>query len=277
MVPGVLEGFSFEIASHSQALAVVAFIFISIFTVVCANLLFWVAFRRLRPSRLSHWFILVLTGSGLLIDGPWLILKYYTSQVASQIFDLSPPIFHVVFLTTVTFFIADRTIDFAHRLFDSWVIRGVIIGGSFIVLVCEFVVANPMPLSAITLYIGESPLRFPIYVFSAVLQAGTIILLIFGVASLQIARVTTLALAATLFGVVEAAFVARTYIRYFVPPEAIGLAFGADVFYILLANVVIAFLLLNGLPEGKSRGDNGPVNMPELAGEVEPLDDDEEI
>jgi hypothetical protein len=148
----------------------------------------------------------------------------------------------------------------------------VIAAASLIVLICEFIVVSPMPVSAIALYIQESPLRFPIYVLSALLQAGTIFFLIFGIASLQIARVTTLALAAVIFGVVEAAFVVRTYIRYFVPLEAIGLSFGADVFYILLANVVIAFLLLNGLPEGKG---SGPVNMPELAGEVEPLDDEE--
>jgi hypothetical protein len=270
-----IEGFAFETTSHSQVLAIVAFVFISILTVVCAKMLFWVGFWRQRPSRPAHWAVLALAGAAFLLDGPWLFLKYYTSRVAAQIFDLAPPLFHVVFLVTVTFFIAERTTDFTGRIFASWIIRGLIAGGSLIVLVCEFVVASPMPLSTLSVYLRESALRFPAYVLSGVLQAGSVALLVFGIASLQIARVTVLALTAVIFGLVEAAFVARTYVRYFVPTTAIGLAFGADVFYTLLANAALGFLLLNGLPQAKARPGDGPSNMPELDGEVEPIDDDE--
>jgi hypothetical protein len=271
--PAALDGFSFEAASHSQIVAVSAFVLISITAVKCALVLFWVGFRRPAPTRPAHWAAFSLGLASLLVSGPWLVLKYYTSEVASQIFDLAPPIYHVWFVIFATFFMAERTAGLANRILSSLLLRGLIVGASLLVLVCEFVVASPMPLSTLAIYLPDSPLRFPIWGVSAVLQAGTIALFIFGLVSLQIERVTTLKLAAVIFGLVEAAFITRTYVRFFIPPTAVGMAFGVDLFYILIANVVTTFMLLNGLPE-RRKGE--PVNQPELAGEVEAIAEDED-
>jgi hypothetical protein len=55
------------------------------------------------------------------------------------------------------------------------------------------------------------------------------------------------------------------YIRFFIPVEAVGVAFGADVFYILMANMVTIFFLVVNLP----------IKRPESGGERVPVPIDE--
>jgi hypothetical protein len=244
----ILREFTFNVASHNQIIAIVAFVIISIFTVVTSLVFLISVSRRLRPSRFDHW-TTVFLGIGLfLIDGPWLILKYYTSWVASQIFDLSTEIFHAGFIVFLTIFIAERTLSLANRIFSSWWIRGTFLATSLLLVVVEFAITGLMPLCTLSIYIKNSLLRWPIYVGSALLHAAITLLLFFGVVSVQIEKLLVLEVAAFAFFILEAIYIVKMYIRFFVPHETIGVAFGADVFYILMANIVAIFFLKTNLP-----------------------------
>jgi hypothetical protein len=75
-----------------------------------------------------------------------------------------------------------------------------------------------------------------------------VLLLIFGVLSVQIEKLLVLIVAAFTFIVLEAIYIIRMYIRFLIPVQAVGVAFGADVFYILMANMVTIFFLIVNLP-----------------------------
>jgi hypothetical protein len=244
----ILHDFSFHVVCHSQIIAVVAFILISCFTIVTSLVFLISVSRRLRPSRFDHWATLFLGVGLFLIDGPWLILKYYTSRVASQIFDLAPEIFHAGFIVFLTIFIAERTVTWQNRVFSSWWIRGIILVTSLILIIVEFVITGLMPLCTLSIYLSESIGKYPVYTISALLHVAIILLLIFGVLSVQIEKLLVVAVAAFAFFILEAIYIAKMYIRFFIPRETVGVAFGADLFYILMANVVSIFFLKVNLP-----------------------------
>jgi hypothetical protein len=244
----VLYGFRIEVVSQHPVIAIVAFVMITILTAVLILVLMIAVSRRLRPTRLGQWATLVLGLCAFLIDGPWLVLRYHTPRVCSQLFDLGPEIFHVVFIVSLTFFIAERTFGFANRLFDGLVLQITFAVSSLVVLILEFVITQLMPLCTLSIYIGESSLKYPTVVLSALVHIAVVLLLIIGVLSVQIEKLLVLIVAAFTFFVLEAIYIVRMYIRFFIPVQAVGVAFGADVFYILMANIVTIFFLVVNLP-----------------------------
>ena len=244
----ILKQFSFDVVCHSSVIAVTSFVVISIVTVVVSLFLLIVVPRRLRPSTKDQWATLVLGLFLFFVDGPWLILKYYTPSVASQLFDLAPEVFHVAFMGVVSFFMASRTLGLANRIFSSWVVRGTIAVASFVLVVLEFCVTKLMPLCTMSLYLQNSLLKYPIYVISALIHVGIVGFLIFGVLSLQIQKVFVLVICSLVFFILEAIYIMRMYIRFFIPIHSIGVSFAADVFYVIIANIVAIFMLITNLP-----------------------------
>jgi hypothetical protein len=191
----------------------------------------------------------VYLGIGLfLVDGPWLILKYYTSQVASQLFDLSPEIFHAFFIVYLTIFIAPRSVRLSNRVFGSWWIRATILVASAVLVIIEFCATRFMPLCTLSIYIQESLLKYPIFVFSALLHIAIILFLAFGVVSIQIEKFPVLVVTGIAFFILEAIYIVKMYVRFFIQVRSIGVAFATDVCYILVANVVSIFFLMVNLP-----------------------------
>lgn len=246
----ILKQFSFNVVCHSSIIAVTSFVVISIVTVVVSLFLLIVVPRRLRPSTTDQWATLFLGLFLFFVDGPWLILKYYSPTVASQLFDLAPEVFHIAFMLVVSFFMSARTFGLVNRLCSSWIIRGTIAAASFVLIVLEFCVTKMMPLCTLSLYLDGSLLKYPIFVMSALIHIGIIGFLIFGVLSLQLERVFVLVICSLVFFILEAIYVMRMYIRFFIPVHAIGVSFSADVFYVLVANIVSLFMLLTNLPIG---------------------------
>jgi hypothetical protein len=194
-------------------------------------------------------------------------MKYFTSHVASQIFDLAPELFNAAFIVFECMFIVHRTVGLANRFFGSWIIRSLFVIGRWVV-VLQFFVTKSMPLCTLSLYIRDSALRIPIYVCTVVIQIETFLTLAWGISCLQIERVGVVVLIAFNFLVVEAAYAVRMYIRLFIPPAAIGVAFGGDLFYILVANTATVCLLINNLPLKKSELPGEPTRIPELVEET---------
>ncbi|OHT15520.1 hypothetical protein TRFO_02841 [Tritrichomonas foetus] len=244
--------FTLKYVTESSFIAITAFVVITIMTFLVALVLFFIVPRRLKPTRGDHWATFYLGLFIFLVDGPWLILKYYTPKVSSQIFDLAPEIFHIAFFLTMTFFVSARTVELPHVIFSSWVVRFVISSLLFIIIVTQFVVTKLMPLCTLSVYIKESSLEYPIYAVSAVTHLIILGLLIFGVLSLQIERVFVVVLSAFSFTILEVIYIARLCIRFWIPFQALGISFAADVFYILMANIITIFFLCVNLPFKKT-------------------------
>jgi hypothetical protein len=244
----ILESISFEILCHSQIIAVVAFVIISIFTILSALIFLISVSRRMRPIKTDQW-ATVWLGTGLiLIDGPWLILKYYTSQVASQLFDLSPELFHAFFIVYLTIFIAERSVRLSNHIFSSWWIRGTFLAASAVLVIIQFCATKLMPLCTLSIFITESLLKYPIFVFSGILHLAIVLFLGFGVVSVQIEQFMLLIVAGVAFFLLEAIYIVKMYVRFFISVESIGVAFAADFLYILMANIVAIFFLQVNLP-----------------------------
>jgi hypothetical protein len=247
-VAPMISGFRIEVVSQHPVIAIVAFVMITISTAVLILVLLIPVSWRMRPTRLGQWGTLLLGLCAFLIDGPWLVLRYYTPRVCSQLFDLGPEIFHIVFIIHLTLFIAERTFGFANRLFGGSVLQITFAVSSLVVLVLEFVITQLMPLCTLSIYIGESSLKYPTVVLSALIHIGVVLLLIVGVLSVQIEKLLVLIVAAFTFFVLEAIYIVRMYIRFFIPVQAVGVAFAADICYILMANIVTIFFLIVNLP-----------------------------
>jgi hypothetical protein len=265
--PALLRDFTFQAITHSQIAAGIAWVCISLWTIMLSVALLWVAFRRIRPTQNDQWATLALGAWVLVVDGPWLILKYFTSHAASHIFDLAPELFNAAFLLFECMFIAHRTAGVINRFFSSRIIRALFVMGRWVV-VLQFFVTKSMPLCTLSLYIQDSVLRIPIDVCTVVIQIETILTLAWGISCLHIQSASVLMLIAFNFLVVEAAYAVRMYVRLFIPPVAVSLAFGADLFYILVANTATACLLINTLPLKNAKVPDEPTRIPDLVEEA---------
>lgn len=248
----ITASYSLDFTSQLPIIAFISFVFISIITLVTSIVLFFVVPRRLKPSSPDHWATFYLGLFIFFVDGPWIILKYYTPSVASQIFDLAPEMFHIAFLVTITFLVSSRSIELSHAIFSSWIVRIVIISFQIILIVVQFVVTKLMPLCTFSVYIQKSSLKIPIIAISIIFHMIILSLLLWGIFSLQIERVFVLVITAFSFIILELIYIARLYIRIWIPFNAIGASFAADVFYILMANIITIFFLVVNMPFQKT-------------------------
>lgn len=247
-----VEGIEFISLTLYPFIAIAAFVIISVFTIVVAIFHFFCISRTLLPSRPDHWVTLLLGLFLFLVDGPWLILKYYTPRVASQLFDLMPELYHMVFLIAFTYFIAYRSIGSTNRIFSSWILKGSILAGLLILMVLQFVMTGLMPLSTLSIYIKTSKLRVPFSVIAIIFHVGIFALQIYGIHSLQIERFMVMIVAAVSFLVLEGIQITKLCIRIWVPISSAGSSFSADIFYIAMANMVTLYFLMINLPTSKT-------------------------
>lgn len=246
-----LEGLQIKTITLYPFVAIIAFVVISAFTIVVSIFMLCCISRTLHPTRPDHWATLLL-GLGLFfIDGPWLILKYYTPRVASQIFDLMPEIFHIFYIIVFTYFVAYRSIGFVNKIFGSWILRGSIISGLFILVVLQFVITKLMPLSTLSIYIKESKLMIPFSVIAIVFHFGILVLMIFGIQSLQIEKFFVMVVTSMTFVLLQGIEIIKTCIRIWIPLNSAGVSFSADVFYIVMANMVTLYFMMVNLPTTK--------------------------
>lgn len=240
--------FRYQFSSESQIIAIVSFVFISLITVISSLVLFWIAPRRLKPTQSNHKATIYLAAFLIYIDGPWLIIKYYSPGIASPLFDFTSEIFHMAYLIAVTYFVSAKTVELPHAIFNSWIVRSGIIGIHVILIVIQFVVTKLMPLCTLSVFIDSSSLKIPIIACSVVFHVLILGLLIYGVFSLQIEKVFVLVLSSFSFIILEVTYIIRLYKRIWIPFNALGVSFAAEFFYILMANIMTIFFLIVNTP-----------------------------
>ena len=246
----VLHGFQLTPLSLNTPISLLAFILITIVTVLVILSLCLCIPCRMKPNRQDHWVILFLALSLLLIDGPWLVLKYYTSSIFTQVFDIGPELFHILFILATTFIIAAKTADMPHRVFSSLIIRCSICAGLIILMVLQFCITKLMPLHTLSIFKNQSYLTIPSICLFIIFHLGILLLLIYGILSLQIQNIFVLILTTFSILLLELIQITITIIRFSIPRESIGSSFAGEIFYILMANIITLFLLLTGLPVG---------------------------
>ena len=244
----ILKKAEFSATSLNSYISIIFFVFISAFTVVLSVTLICFVPRRLYPTRPDHWSTLYLGLAALCLDGPWLILKYYSSKWFSNIYDIMPELFHIVFIIFFMSFFNAQTHGWANRIFGSWLLSLIIAAGLILVIILENVVTNLVPLNALSVFLDDSLLKIPLYGFTFLMHAIIISMIILGVCSVQIQNDATLVLVSLSILIVEVLDVLRVCLRFWAPLENLGYSFSADVLYILVANWVTSFFLRNNLP-----------------------------
>lgn len=234
--------------SLNAQISIIFFVLISAMTFVVVFVLVFIVPKRLYPTRPDHWSTLVLGLAALCIDGPWLILKYYSSKWFSNIYDIMPELFHIVFVLFVMSFFNSLTHGIINRVLGSWTLSLFIAAGLISVIVLESVATNYLPLNAGSIFLGESALQIPIVVLSVIMHLIIIGIIVLGIINVQIPDDATLVLTSLNIMLVEVLDVIRVGLRFWCPRKRIGFSFAADVFYILVANYVTAFFLTFNLP-----------------------------
>lgn len=255
--PG-LKSINFWSLSLDGNISIVGAISIIACIIPISLLLFTVIPFRFRPSTLDHWASLFL-GLGLaIIDGPWILLKYYIPGYFSQFFDVVPDIFHAYFILFLTFFVESRTLELPHRIFKSNVIKISILILCALTISVQFFVTDSMPLSTMALHLRldddsrkpPNSLIYTMYAFTSIYIVSSFLIIIYGILSLQFKYLQVLILVSLTFIILQIIYTVRTILRIFVPYNQIGFAFATDIFYILMANIVTFFFLSSNIPNG---------------------------
>ena len=247
-IDAILRKAEFQATSLNNYISIIFFVFISAFTVVLSITLICFVPRRLYPTRPDHWSTLYLGLAALCLDGPWLIMKYYWSKWFSNIYDIMPELYHIVFIIFFMSFFNSMTHGWANRIFGSWLLSIIIATGLILVIILENVVTNLVPLNALSTFLDDSPLRIPLYGFTFLMHAIITIMIIMGVCTIQIPNDATLVLVSLSILIVEVLDILRVCLRFWAPLKDLGFSFSADVLYILVANYVTSFFLRNNLP-----------------------------
>ncbi|EAY19605.1 hypothetical protein TVAG_228680 [Trichomonas vaginalis G3] len=234
--------------SLNSGISIAFFILISAMTVALVIVLIFVVPRRLYPSRPDHWGVLYLAIAAVCIDGPWLLFKYYAASWFSNIYDIMPEIFHIVFIMFIMALFNGLTNGWANRIFGSWIISGVIAFGLCVVIVLSSIATSYAPLNASSIFLSESVWKIPIYIITISMHLIIFSICVLGVANIQIINDYTLILTELACIYIECFDILRVFLRFFCPRQQLGLSFAADVLYILNANFITIFFLANNLP-----------------------------
>lgn len=279
--PGI-KSLNFWSLSLDRTISIVGALTIIGCIIPVSLLLFTVIPFRFRPSAIDHWASLFLGLGLVIIDGPWILLKYYIPGYFSQFFDVVPDIFHISFLIFLTYFVESRTLELPHRIFKSYSIKISLLILFIMTISLQFFVTDSMPLSTMSLHLKlDDDSRKPpvylintMYIFVSIYIVASFFLIIYGILSLQFKIFHVLILVSLTFIILQIIYTVRTIIRIFVPYNQIGFAFAMDIFYILMANVVTFFFLSSNIPNG-FHVPTEREESPEQVLEVIPPDDEE--
>lgn len=238
--------------SLNTPISITLFVMISAMTLVLIIFLGCVAPKRLYPTRKDHWSTLFLGLAALCIDGPWLILKYYSVYWFSNIYDIMPELFHMVFILFVMSFFNSLTHSWANRIFSSWLIGLCISFGLSLIIILQSIAINHMPLNTYSVYIKNSDFKIPIWALTAIYHLIILFIMVLGIITVQIKEDATLVLVSLCFILLEVLDCIRAGLRFFCPRSQLGFSFASDVFYILFANFVTCFFIYGNLPIEKA-------------------------
>ena len=248
----ILRRLEITSTSLNPNISIIFFVLITVMTLVLIYTLIFVVPKRLYPTRSDHWSTLFLGLAALCIDGPWLILKYYSSYWFSNIYDIMPEIYHIVYILFIMSFFNAMTNGWVNRILGSWLLSLVIAIGLITIIILESIATNYLPLNTASIFLHESPLQIPIYVLTFIMHAAICGLLFIGVTHMQIPDDATLVLTSLDLVVVEVLDIVRVCLRFWCPRTQLGYSFAADVCYILVANYITSFMLNFNLPVAKA-------------------------
>ena len=212
---------------------------------VSVGILLLIVVPRNTPTRLDHWFIIFVAGALFFIDGPWLLLQFYALPLFSQVFDVMPHLFHVVFLWFVCALFRTRTTGLCQKLFMHWILYASIAIMQVIMIALQFWGTGGRSLAMYALYRNYKYGSFiALVVLFIIFHGGVITGMIFGFVNLRIQGLITLVMLLFMVCVGEAIPIITFLIRVFCSPKNIGLAVAADLFYVIEANLLAVFLLL---------------------------------
>ena len=202
----------------------------------------------MRPSRPDHWATLFLGLLLTLIDGPWMILRNYSSSKFSTIFEILPQIYHASFMVFAAIFFSVRVPDGHKNIFlSSWIMRVSNFIFYFILNVLEYKSTNGMPLSTLSLYIYQSKYVYYIVLIGLIYHLSMIYMLITSARSLKLMSSTTLLICTFTFTILESIQFFNWLLK-FLPFISVGFNAVCDMYYIYAANAFTIFLMYMNLP-----------------------------
>ena len=203
----------------------------------------------MKPINADHWATLFLGILLVLIDGPWIILKNYTTGLFSQLFEITPELFHAFFMVFATVFFNARTNDNEQKIsmLSSWTQRILIITLFVVLNILEFFTTDGMPVQTLSLYIYDSSLMWPIIITGVICHLLIMIMLVNGARSMRIMSSTTLMMCTFAFGYLE--FIQTLgFILKLIPGISFGINNELNMYYIFSANVIAVFFMYINLP-----------------------------
>ena len=240
------------LTSLDHRISVASIISISVVTALVILMLIFVVSRRVRPSKLDHWMTIILAGTLVLIDGPWLVCSYYALPAFTQVFDAMSQIFHTFFIVYSSYFFGARSPPPVAKFFISPIIIFCLIFASAMLMTLEFINTDLMPLSTFAIIAQRGMLYNATIGLFATFHLIVIVYFIFGFLSINIERFWSLLLVVFMFTSLELIQVFTFIGRLFISPNSVGISAAIDVFYILMANVVTMFLLYVNTPVAKA-------------------------
>lgn len=252
----LLQSLTFTSTSLRNYISIHGFVLISMMT-------FWVSIlfiksvpSRLYPTRPDHWGTLYLGLLLICLDGPWLVMKYYSSYWFSTIYDIMPEIFHGIYILFLMAFFNSLTHGWANRIFGSWAI-GIIICLSLIILLgLQLTITEGMPLNALSVFFQNSSMKIPVLSFTITMHSIITFIIVLGIFNIQIVSNASMILVSFIVAIPEILDIVRVILRLYASRTRLGSSFEADIAYILCTNLVCIFFITNNLPvsKGSSEG-----------------------
>ena len=243
-----VKSISFKAICLSQITSFSTWIFLTATSLAVSIFFYFNLGNYMKPSRLDHWATLFLGLLLTLIDGPWMILRNYSSSSFSTIFEILPQIYHSSFMVFAAIFFSVRVPDGHKNIFlSSWIMRISNFILYFILNILEYICTDGMPLSTLSSFIYQSKLLFYILLIGSVYHIAMLYMLVTSAKSLKIMSSTTLLICTITFTILE--FIQFfNWILKFLPFISFGFNTVCDMYYIYAANAFTVFLMYMNLP-----------------------------
>jgi len=245
-----LSGAIIVTASMNRNLSNISIFLTSFVSLFVTILLFFLISKRVRPSKIDQWASVVLCGFLFLVDGPWLLVHYFTHSNFCQVYDSMPQLFHSAFIVFALIFFSVRSEG--TLFFKSNFVYVSILLYSTILLFLQFAITGGKPLAMFPLLKENDMLYIVLLVMFIIYHMAIITMMIYGFFNLKIEKFWSFLIIVFMFLTLETIQVITFFIRVTVNPSNVGQSSSADLFYILEANLVSFFLVYLNTPIGQS-------------------------
>lgn len=224
---------------------------ISAMAIIDGMILILIISKRYKPYSIDQWAAVILSGSLFLIDGPWIVLQYFSVPGFAVSFSVLIQIFKILFYVYIFIFFSVRTKNAIFDIFNNYILYLIYVAIALIIIVFEFVMTAGKSMVMIPVIDKNTALFVVLVVLFIGYNLSIAGLIIYGISKTENVDIWAITYHSGLFIVFIFLNIATFLTKILVPMLQAGFSAASDLFFILEANMIVFSIVIMNTPYDK--------------------------